>query len=173
MKIKTISLGFLIALFVCIAPSYSSAYFTTGQTDTKIGDSAAIFTIEYAFGLPEQDIYMPVIAERNLAWESSEHKLGYSIRDNENDEVTQHGKTVGIVLSSAPIVDGMYKISKDTAQKMTLVVVLSTTDTEKGSYKLQVDQLPYYVDIGEKELQVRQLNPSELTYYVTSPVTFK
>lgn len=169
MKILHITFGVCTALLLVLLPQSSEAYFTTAQTGTQFGETAAIYTIEYAFGLQKNDIYMPIVAERGLGWKSDAHKLGYTIHSE--DGVSTNGTTAAIVLSNAPIVDGMYKIAKGTAQKMTLLVVFSTTDAlSKENYTLQVDQLPYYVDKGETELKVLQLNPSELQYYVSPAV---
>lgn len=156
-----------VALFA-LAPN-TQAYFTTNQIASAINDHAAVFAIQYEFGLEKYDIYMPIGIERNLAWENDEKKVGYTVRNDE--EIVSGGTTAGLVLSSAPIVDGMYKIAKGTVEKMTLFVVLTTpADAHEMDYALQVDALPYFVDRGGDELQKLQLNPSELQYYVTKEV---
>lgn len=170
MKTGHISTGIFAALLLALLPQVTLGYFTTGQTATKLSNTASLFTIEYAFGLEKNDIYMPIIAERGLAWESEAKKVGYTLRENGEDIMT-NGKATGIVLSSAPIVNGMYKLEKGNAHKMTLLVILTTSSTESESdYALQVDKLPFYVDKGDQGLQTLQLNPSELQYYVTKEV---
>lgn len=171
MKRTYISKGIFIAVLMVVLPHTSSAYFTTAQSATKLNEQSVLYTITYAFGLSDQDIYMPVLAERGLAWKSSIHKLGYSLTVN-GATSSSIGTAEGIVLSKAPIVNGMYKIAKGTGVSMTLLVLETTPkNTTKAAHALQVDQLPFYVDMGKKELKTRQLNPSELQYYVTKSVT--
>ncbi len=170
MKTVHISIGIFAALLLALLPQVTLGYFTTGQTATKLSDTASIFTIKYRFGLPKNDIYMPIMAERGLQWESDAKKVGYSLReDSENIQI--NGKATGIVLSNAPIVNGMYKLEKGKAYTMQLVVVFTTaSNTLETDYALQVDRLPFYVDRGNDGLQTLQLNPSELQYYVTKEV---
>jgi hypothetical protein len=160
---------FAFAVFA-VQSSTSHAYFTTAQSVVKADEQTAVFAIEYAFGLPKQDIYMPIITERSLAWGSDKHSIGYTLRDGNGMVVTQ-GDAYGLAVSNAPIVGDMYKIEKGKAEKMTLYIILKTaTTTPTGRYALQVDQLPYYVDTGKKDWETQQLNPSELQYYVTEKV---
>jgi hypothetical protein len=168
---KTIYISSLALLMLSMStPCVTEAYFTTNQTATKINDMTALYSIEYAFGLEKRDIYMPVYAERGLLHASSAQKVGYSLRED-GKEVTLQGTTIGMAVSKAPIVNGMYKLEKGKAQKMTLYVILTTSSTTlEMDYALQVDKLPFYVDIGKKDLQTQGLNPSELQYYVTKQV---
>jgi hypothetical protein len=168
MKTHYIS-GALTAIALFAFAPHADAYFTTNQIASVINEHAAVFAIQYEFGHEKNDIYMPIAVERDLLWENDQKKVGYSLRNDE--EVVQGGTTAGLVLSSAPIVDGMYKIAKGTVEKMTLFVVLTTpADAHEMDYALQVDALPYFMDRGEDELQRLQLNPSELQYYVTKEI---
>lgn len=170
MSFSKISAGFLAAFVLAALPSATQAYFTTGQTAESLTSNAALFTIEYAFGLEEHDIHMPVVAVRNLSEENSRSKVGYTVHEN-GETVTTEGTAAAIVLSKAPIVDGMYKIQKGIAQKMTLLVLyVSDEDALEEDYSLQVDWLPFNVDQGDGKFQELQLNPSELQYYVTKEV---
>jgi hypothetical protein len=147
----------------------AQAYFTTNQSAFKINETHALFVIEYAFGLEKNDIFMPGISKQGLAWGSTEKNVGYTIKAD--GETTTVGKVTSAVISKAPAVDGMYKLEKGKAQKMWLVVLYETNkDTKETDYALQVDHLPFYVDIEKNELATRQLNPSELQYYVTKEV---
>ena len=163
--------GSLFALaLAAVVPLHAEAYFTTAQSASKISDSAALYTIEYAFGLEDYDIYMPIVAERNLAHESEEKKVGYFFTED-TGELKAEGTSAALVLSAAPIVNGMYKIEKGVAQKMTLLAVLAVDDSvEEEDFALQVQRLPYYVDKGGDELVALQLNPSELQYYKTEEI---
>lgn len=170
MKTHHISfLALVAALFAC-APHAVLGYFTTGQSALKINDQVALYALEYTFGLEDHDIYMPIVSTRGLSHESDAPQVGFTLREDGEEAVT-HGTAAGLVLSGAPIVDGMYKIAKDTAQKMTLFVVFATeADTLEADYALQIDRLPYYVDKGDDELQELSLNPSELQYYITPEI---
>ena len=114
---------------------------------------------------------MPAIAERDLSFKEADvQKVGYSIPIDGGTNATI-GNTTAIVVSHAPIVNGMYKLEKGKAQKIWLIALLTTDSNElETDYALSVEKLPFYVDVGEKELQSRQLNPSELQYYKTKEV---
>jgi len=169
MSLRNISFG-LAALVFAALPHASEAYFTTNQAAIKLNQTTALFAIEYSFGLEKSDIYMPVLAVRNLTEENSRSTVGYSVRE-ESETVTTEGTAAGIVLSKAPIVDGMYKLEKGESHKMTLVVLYTTSsDAHEEDYALQMDWLPYNVDHNSGSLQELQLNPSELQYYVTKEV---
>jgi len=167
---KNIFLYGLIVVIFIIVPHTSHAYFTTNQTAVKLNDHTALFVIEYAFGLDKEDLYMPAITERGLSWESTTEKVGYVLTEDQDDSRT-NGTVTAVVLSHAPIVNGMYKLEKGKAQKMWLIALLTTNEDElETDYALQVQKLPFYVDTGDTKLQTRQLNPSELQYYVTKEV---
>jgi len=168
MKTMNISLGVVVLILTFITPQVSQAYFTTAQNAVKINPTTALFTIEYVFGHDDYDLYMPILAERGLMWKGDANKVGYTFR--QDDEEVLLGRAAGMVLSNAPIVNGMYKIEKGTAKKLLFFVLLSTqTDTPEMDYALQVENLPFKMD-DKGTLEQLQLNPSELQYYVTKEV---
>jgi hypothetical protein len=168
MRIQHISAGLAFVIALACLPQHARAYFTTGQTAVKLSDTSALYMIEYSFGLKDHDIYMPIAAERNPK-NNDAQSVGYTLQED-GHTVTQ-GATSGIVASNAPVVNGMYKIARGTAEKMTLFVILATqSDTPHKYYALSVNRLPYYVDRGNPQLQELQLNPSELQYYATEEI---
>ncbi len=169
MSLRNISLGLAVyALFAL--PFSADAYFTTGQIAGKINESAALFAIEYTFGLEDRDMYMPVLAERTLSSKSERNKVGYTIRNSDGEEVTD-GTAVGLVLSGAPLVNGMYKLEKGDPHEMTLLIIyIAPEGSTEEDYALKIDWLPFEVDRGSKARQELQLNPSELEYYTTKAV---
>jgi len=151
-------------------PTSASAYFTQAQTQLQLTSSTALYSITYSFGLPNQDLYLPIIAERNLMHDASEAKLGYTIRNDREDVITT-GDTASFIYSTAEIKDGMYYVPKGSKASFTLVTLFRTqTGTPAEDYLLLVENLPFLVDIGNPELEVRDLNPSELKYYTTNEV---
>lgn len=170
MNISRIAVTTLFVLIIALLPQVTLGYFTTNQLASKIDETTALFVVEYTFGLKNDDLYMPAVVERGLSWGSAEEKVGFSIR-KDGEETTTLGTATGVVLSKAPAEDGMYKLEGGKAQKLWLVVLYKTDKaTKETNYALQVDHLPFYVDIGKKDLDVRQLNPSELKYYLTKEV---
>jgi hypothetical protein len=170
MTTSHIALGTFIMLLASLFPQGTHAYFTTAQSALKIDDTHALFIVEYAFGLKNDVVFMPGVTERGLVWGSKEEKVGYTLRDK-NDTVVTGGTVTAAVISKAKRSDGMYEIQSDVAQKLWLVALLETDKGAKAeNYKLQVDSLPFYVNTGNKDLDARQLNPSELQYYVTKEV---
>jgi glycine/serine hydroxymethyltransferase len=169
MKIKHISL--LIAALAFAAPFSSEAYFTTAQSATAVSPQTGIFEIEYAFGLNEADILMPVLAKWHLPHESAAKEVGFDLLKN-NDYAAKDGQAVGIVLANAPIENGMYRIAKGGAKKMTLMVFYTAPQVnDAASYALQVTRLPFYVENADGTLDARALNTPELQYYISPALT--
>lgn len=169
MKIKHISL--LAALIALAAPFSSQAYFTTAQSAAAISHQSGVFEIEYAFGLNDADIRMPVLAAWHLSHESSAREVGFDLL-KDNDYAARDGQAVGIVLANAPIENGMYRIEKGAAKKMTLMVFYTAPKkTDAATYALEVTRLPFYVEKADGTWDARALNPSELQYYMTPAIT--
>ncbi len=142
----------------------SQAYFTTNQQAFSVNEQNAFYTIDFRFGLTKYDLYMPIMAMRDLAWGSNQKTLGYEILE-ESKVSTTTGIANGIVLSNAEVVDGMYKVPAGTAITFTLFVVYTVeASDEETDYALHVQELPFY--IGDK-MSSQKLNPSELQYYIS------
>jgi hypothetical protein len=155
---------------VCALPSEASAYLSTGQSSFKLNEHTALFMIEYTFGHEKTDFYLPAVTVRNLPENTQSEKIGFEVVADGRVRTTK-GSAYGAVLSSAPVVDGMYKLEKGVAQKLWLVVLYNTASDElETDYALQVTHLPFFADTGASEKDERQLNPSELQYYRTNEV---
>ncbi len=155
----------LAAFLMLLSPSASEAYFTTGQTATMLNAQNAVFTISYKFGHDDKDMYLPATAIRTNSPLADGTTLTYGFYEN-GDYSKENGVAQAVILSKAPIVNGMYKIAKGTVETFTLLALLSTETTElEADYALHVDVLPFMI---EKENQ--HLNPSELQYYTTKEV---
>ncbi len=153
--------AFFVLTFTFVTPA--NAYFTTGQESFTVDGKTNIYTIDFEFGHAKHDIYIPVHA--NNTHDAKTNALSYALHDT--DGKTLNSNTVAIVLSSAPVQDGMYFVKKGTKRSFTLLVIETpgTASAHNGS-KLQVTHLPFNFD-GKQQLQ---LNPSELKYYVTNSV---
>ncbi len=153
-----------ILFFLFATPTH--AYFTTAQSAEKLDGQSAFFSIEYAFGMKKREVYMPVFAHNQSA-PVSESAVSYAILDEDGKEIA--GKMTAIVFSKATLTkEAMYVTKKGTSNTFTLAVVFTpeTYDAEK-TYRLQVTHLPFNFD-GTQQLQ---LNPSELQYYTTKPIS--
>ena len=147
-----------LALFFVATPTY--AYFTTNQEEFTVNGKTAIYTIDFAFGHGKYDIAIPVEAQRTSS--PTLNALGYEVLDTEG--TSGNGTTVGIVLSSAKIVDGMYIVPKGKKVSFTLLTLYTRTETEAGKFfKTQVTSLPFAF-FGVQNLA---LNQSELKAYST------
>lgn len=162
----TVALLTVFAMIVFPAPT--SAYVTTDQNVVRLSDTAALFTITYQFGHKDLNFYMPIVPVRDLAHDSHSKNLGFEILED-GDNATTEGTATGIVLSGAPIVDGMYRTPADRFTQFMLVVLFTVPDeAEENDYALHVQELPFYMG-DDREYQ--KLNPSELQYYVTPTVS--
>lgn len=152
-----------IAFFLCATPTH--AYFTTGQHAEAL-TGGALFTIDYSFGAPKHDVYLP-FSTHNSSTNKENTAVSYSILDEDGNDVK--GKHSAIVLSNALLEkNGMYKVAKGIAKKFTLAVVfIPEIQNPDTTYRLQVTHLPFNFD-GTQQLQ---LNPSELQYYTTKPLS--
>lgn len=148
-------------------PAVAHGYFTTNQEAVVLRGNIALYTISYAFGSEERDFYMPIMAIRDLAHDSGTEHLGFEILEG-GEAATTTGTAVGLVLSNADIVDGMYKVPKGYTGRFTLVVLYSVLPgNDETDYALHVQELPFRM--GEDKAY-QHLNETELQYYVTEKV---
>lgn len=152
-----------ILFFLFATPTH--AYFTTGQYAEAL-TGGGLFTIDYSFGVPNHDVYLP-FATHNSSTTKEDTAVSYSILDENGNEIK--GKLSAVVLSNALLEkNGMYKVAEGVAKKFTLVVVfIPDVKNPDTTYRLQVTHLPFNFD-GTQQLQ---LNPSELQYYTTKPIS--
>lgn len=157
-------------LLTCLLPGSASAYFTKAQSAVALNDNVFLYTVSYDFGLKKYDLEMPVVALPQSG-ATDDFAVGYKTVDSEG-ETAQVGKSIGIVLSDAKLVNGVYTVPKGTAASFTLVVLVQATDAELASYSaeqnlaLQVTSLPFVMK-GDGITVKAKLNPSELKYYKT------
>ncbi|MCR4285290.1 MAG: hypothetical protein NUW00_00170 [Candidatus Kaiserbacteria bacterium] len=166
-KIHFFSPTFLVNVFILLTiflaiPSISSAYFTTAQSEMKLGDKSALFLIDFSFGVATHEVQIPITATQSSETPTS-NVVAYTIFDEDGN--TAIGTASAIVLSKAKINSkGKYHVAKGLSQNFTLAVIFTpTVVTKVNEYRLQVTHLPFIFD-GTQELQ---LNPSELQYYTT------
>ena len=156
----------IIGIFFNFGIPATQAYFTTNQEAILLPQShTGLFLIEYSFGMNSKEVFLPITAK--YSDEKRTDMVSYAMVDEDGVKVA--GKTTGMVLSNAAIrPEGMYATPKSTAKKFTLAVFFTpeTYDANK-KYRLQVTYLPFNFD-GTQQLQ---LNPSELIYYTTKPIS--
>lgn len=152
------------ALITLSLPLVSDAYFTSGQHAFSVDDTVGVYTIDFSFGQKNREVSIPIIA--NNTDTHSGDALSYSVRDDEIERAK--GTAVGIVLSDAPVKNGMYVVPKGVAKKFTLLVLFTpSADETESKFNVQVNYLPFAFD----GIQQLHLNPSELQYYKTPPLT--
>lgn len=160
----TISVNVFVLLTIfLVTPSISSAYFTTSQSEMKIGDQSALFLINFSFGTTKHDVQIPIIATQSSETLTS-NAVEYTVLDEDGN--TAIGTASAIVLSKAELNKSAkyYNVAQGLSQNFTLAVVFTpTVVTKVNEYRLQVTHLPFIFD-GTQELR---LNPSELKYYTT------
>ena len=149
----------ICALFLLTGEA--QAYTTTDQQAFTLDGTMGVYFIEYAFGHESHDIHMPFMSEHSE--ERHESALSYAFYDDEGERAG--GNVTAIILGNVPIADGEYVIPKGSVGTFTLLVFF--TPESDGDYRLQVTELPFSFN-GTQELQ---LNPSELQYYQTEPLT--
>jgi len=159
-----------VVLITCLLPASVSAYFTTTQTAVALNDNVFLYIIKYDFGLKKYALELPIIALPESG-ESDVFAVGYKIVDDEG-EVARLGRSIGIVLSDAKLVDNKYFVPKGSSASFTLVVLVEATDAELESYSveqnlaMQVTSLPFVMKDGGITIKAG-LNSSELQYYKT------
>lgn len=158
-------------LGILVLPQAGQAYFTKSQSATVI-DGGAVYTVTYDFGSPNYDLFLPIYAARVTSSEEGQSGfVSYTFLGKDEQE-SSGGVAKGIVLSDAEIRNGQYFIPKDSARRMTLVVVLSTTtatgakDILPRQLAMRVEDLPFVMVKGGEETP-GHLNSSELKYYTT------
>lgn len=162
--------GVYVALFcACILfvfPFQTEAYETTNQRSIPLTDSSALFVIDFSFGHERYDVYVPFLT--TYGEQQKNNSLSYSIQNNEGEDVI--GSATGVVLSSANIVNGMYRIPKGVKQHFSLVVLVQLDENDIGAeYWTKVHHLPFTFSTTQQ----LGLNPSELTAYKTPAIRLK
>ncbi len=163
---RFIVLAFLLGLsFITFGTNQALAYFTTAQEAVALDNHSGLFLIDYTFGVAKHEVHLPVHAQNNGT--NSPSAVSFTILD-ENNAVVE-GTATAVVLSNASLQrNGMYRVSKNLGRKFTLAVIFTpTTPKPEKTYRLQVTHLPFDFD----GTQALQLNPSELKYYTTKPIS--
>ncbi len=162
---KNVFISLMFLAFGFISISNVEAYETTNQaafTDQK--EKTGVFLIAFAFGHEKYDIHIPISAFSST--EKNNNHLSYSIIDDEEERAI--GSTVGLVLSSAKLENGMYVVPKGKKMKFTLIAFYEPNVLETESqFRLQVNHLPF--SFGN--VQELKLNESELEAYTTERIT--
>jgi hypothetical protein len=169
-KMKLATGIFLLALLL---PETTSAYFTTAQSATKINADTILYTVTYHFGFTDRELYMPIVATRDLEADASTFQMGYNIIIDKAP--TTLGASQAIVLSSnkdIQIKDGKYYLPKGKSADFTLMTLLTVpkeTQTAEQDLSLLVTNLPFLMIKDGANISAH-LNPSELQYYHTPAV---
>lgn len=161
MYMKKISLAaVVIGIFLGIHSAAEAAGSATALT-TNTG----LYTLNYTFTTEDFELSVPVLTERTDSQTSSRH--GYSITTTE-DGSKEAGTAYGLMLSNLPIVDGHYRIPKNTQAELQLVVLLRLdTSDPRAKYGLQVQNVPYTkIKGGETE----QINITTTSSYRTNEI---
>ena len=111
--------------FVLLAPQSSQAYLTTAQSAKAVSSTTALFTITYHFGFLTRELYMPIIAKRDLIGTTTSSEAAFTLLDHKG-ATTTIGLMNGIVLSTATIKDGQYYLPAGTSADFTLVARLQS-----------------------------------------------
>lgn len=157
----------IIAAGMLYLPGHAAAYNTTNQSATALTDNIGLFTIEFQLGTQKYDTYVPIFAKRDLPHDSNAGLLGYEFLTN-SEEPTTVGESAAIVLSSAPIKDGMYYLPAGSGAVLTLITFLNVPEeVPEQDVALHVTELPFY--FGDDQ-QPQRLNVSELKRYITPEV---
>jgi hypothetical protein len=158
----------IAALAVGALPAFALAADPTFDGAVKLSDTSALYTISYAFGDDTEDLYFPILGVRDLENDSRTHTFGYEMLEDGRIRTTD-GTAAGLILSDAPIVGDLYKVSKGTVAHFTVVMLYTVPDSlHENDYALHVEDLPFYVG---GDMRYEHLNPSELQYYQTPTVS--
>lgn len=154
----------ILALFA-LAPLTGQAYFTTGTNQFSLDGNVGVFTIDYRFGHEKHNLTMPLHAVRGTTEDAT--ALTYEVLDEDGNP--GKGTAYAVVLSEAPLKEGVYETPKGFAQTFRLLV-LYTRDATEGNkaFRVAVTHLPF----AFTGVQNLSLNTSELRKYTTTPLLF-
>lgn len=159
--------------FALLIPSTTMAYFTTGQTASRLSASTILYTVTYEFGFPSREVYMPIGALRDSSTTSSPY-LKYAIVDDKNNPINI-GNSAALVFTGdkdVVIKDNQYYLAPGKSAKFTLMAFLTIPveqRTKPLNMSLLVTSLPFTM-IGDGTPIKAHLNPSELQYYRTPAI---
>ena len=152
---------FLFVVFFSFTGKSAEAYTLQSHDEIRIGNSV-LFLLNFGFGHEKHTIEIPALADSDDT--HTRNALSYRVVNEDNDVAI--GTAHGIVLSATGIgKDGMYSSEKNEGVLYTLAVLFTPEEikTTDESYRVMVTHLPFTFD---RTIQL-QLNPSELTYYVS------
>ncbi|MCB9815633.1 hypothetical protein H6785_03605 [Candidatus Nomurabacteria bacterium] len=163
-----------IVYLILLLPSTSEAYFTTGQTATRINDETILFTITYQFGFLGRELYMPIMAMRGSHSDSNAPHLEYELI-NQDGSTSTLGTSYSVALTSdedAVVRDSQYYLPLKKSAEFTLITLLHVPRAEQTKdldLSLLVTSLPFTM-VKDGTPIPAQLNPSELQYYKTPSI---
>lgn len=137
---------------VCVflsVPSSSEA----AVSAIAVTDNAAIFAIKFDFIAGKETYKVPIGAMRGLAFGSESNFVGFDIAAT-NETVNSQVVASGLVLSTQPIVDGLYyEIEPGERASFTFVAVANVPETTPtGQYQAVMTHIPHFV--GDKRVEV-------------------
>ena len=102
-----------------------------------------IFTLDITIGGWSEDLYLPVVGERDLPFASREDRFGFVLETGYDQANADAGSVTALMVAPFEIVDGHYKIPARTLATVK-IIALVTVDEEYGdTYGLRVTELPF------------------------------
>lgn len=133
----------------------------------KVTDNAAIFAIKFDFIAGKEAYRIPIGAQRGLPLGSDSNFIGYDVKSG-SDSASQDVITSGLVLSTAPIADGLYyEIAPGERASFTFVSVATVPEAiATAEYQASLTHIPHF--IGDSRTEVSE---SRLGNFVSAPIT--
>jgi hypothetical protein len=161
--LSTILLG---GIFISI---HTAAAFSVDDVDRSAFANneagVAAYQISFTLGSRYEELRIPVVGERGLQNGSRQNHFGYQIEARRpRTAVVDTGTSTALILSKAPIENGMYVIEPGKRYTFMMLGVYKIGLGAGNEYRLRLIELPFFM--GE-EKEPQHFTPSELKYFYT------
>jgi len=163
------ALGIFFIAFLFMLYSAPAQAFSENQIErysfSKNEIGQAVYTLSFKLGGHSNDLYVPIVGQRDLANGSRKNRFGFSLQPGYVSENVSAGEAIALMIAKAEIIDGHYKIPAGESVVFKIVSIFKVDEKETDTYKFSVTELPFFV--GD-EREPRSFNPSELKYMHSS-----
>jgi len=163
------ALGIFFAAFLFMLYTAPAQAFNKDQVErysfSKSETGQAVYILSFELGGYSEDLYIPIVGERDLANGTRKNRFGFSLQPGYPNGHSDAGEAVSLMIAKAELVDGHYKIPAGESVAFKIISLFKVDEAEADTYKFTVTELPFFVG-DEREAQ--SFNPSELKYMHSS-----
>lgn len=148
----------LVALFaLCVLGATPAS--TEAASGYILNDTTAIFFLDFGFdaGDTDHEFSIPLVADHTVGYFDRVNSIGYQLT-SATATTPSIAKVSDIVLSTATISDGTYKVTSDTKETFTLMSIVTFNGPIDSSITAAFTKIPYWLNGTRTTVHENQLN---------------